>query len=91
MYLQQVININIRYLINFEVTDQVVEDFQKYLNARRQTSIVFITYKEEVKQYIKAALADQLFGFGAFEEVLNQRDTMVKEVINLSLNKEFTD
>lgn len=79
------------YLINFEITDQVVEEFQKYLNVKRETSIVFITYKEEVKQYIKAALADQLFGTGAFEEVINQKDTMVNEVINLSLNKDFTN
>ena len=79
------------FLINYEIEDEVVFDFQDYLNEKRNTNIVFITYKEEVKQYLKAALADQLFGYGAYEEVLNQGDIMINEVINLSLNKEFTD
>ncbi|WP_034060903.1 S41 family peptidase [Lacinutrix jangbogonensis] len=79
------------YVLNFEITDQVVEDFEGYLNVKRKTNIVFVTYKEEIKQHIKAALADQIFGNGAFEEVLNQRDNVINEVINLSLNKDFTD
>ncbi|WP_290698757.1 S41 family peptidase [Lacinutrix sp.] len=79
------------FIVTFEVTDQVVEDFQDYLNEKRSTNIVFITYKEEIKHYIKAALADQLFGNGAYEEVLNIKDTMVNKIINLSFNKDFTD
>ena len=79
------------FLIDFQVTDQVVEDFQDYLDIKRRTKIVFVAYKEEIKQYIKAAIADQLFGNGAFEEVLNQRDKMVNEVIVLSLNKDLID
>lgn len=79
------------YLATFEITDQVLQDFEAYLNIRRNTNIIFVTYKDEVKQYIKAALADQLFGNGSYEEVLNQRDNIINEVINLSLNKNFTD
>ncbi|WP_452224002.1 S41 family peptidase [Lacinutrix chionoecetis] len=79
------------FLITFQVSDEVVKEFQEYLSKKRKTNIVFVAYKEEVKQYIKAALAAQLFGNGAFEEVINQKDTMVNEVINISLNGEFTD
>jgi len=79
------------YILNFEISDQMVEEFQDYLNVKNQTNIVFITYKEQVKHYLKAALADQLYGNGAFEQVLNQRDTMVNEVVTLSLNKEFAN
>ncbi|WP_299382584.1 S41 family peptidase [uncultured Lacinutrix sp.] len=79
------------FLINFEITDEVVEDFQDYLNEKRNTNIVFIVYKAEMKQYLKAAFADQLFGNGTYEEVINQKDIMINEVINLSLNKDFTE
>jgi carboxyl-terminal processing protease len=44
-----------------------------------------VAYHNEVKQYIKATLADQLFGIGAFEEVFNQGDIMIDEVIKMSI------
>tara|TARA_R110002094_G_scaffold7482_3_gene16750 strand:+ start:867 stop:1067 length:201 start_codon:yes stop_codon:yes gene_type:complete len=62
--------------------------FQDYLNVRTDSKITFVAYHDEVKQYIKAALADQLYGDGAFEEVFNQRDIMIDEVIKLSDNGE---
>jgi len=79
------------FLIEFEVADQVVVDFQEYLNEKQKTKIVFVIYKEEVKHYIKAALADQLFGEGAYQEVLNLKDNMINEVINISLKNNSTD
>ncbi|WAC00803.1 S41 family peptidase [Lacinutrix neustonica] len=72
------------FILNYQVSDDAVEEFQDYLNIKRKTTVVFVTYKEEIKQYLKAALAEQLYGFGAYEEVLNQKDMMVNEVINLS-------
>lgn len=67
-----------------EVDNAVVEEFQEYLEIKGRTNVVFVTYKGEIKQYIKAALAEQLFGTGAFEEVINQRDIMIEKVIHLS-------
>ena len=72
----------------FEVDDNLVFDFQEYLNYRSESKVTFVAYHEEVKQYIKATLADQLFGNGAFQEVFNQRDIMIDEVIKLSNIKE---
>lgn len=72
------------FIENFEVTDDVVTDFEDYLKLKTKSNIVFVTYKEEAKQYIKATLAEQLFRYGAYNEVLNQKDTMVSEVIKLS-------
>ncbi|MCX7548471.1 S41 family peptidase [Xanthomarina sp. F1114] len=71
----------------FQFDDDMVLQFQDYLNVKTKANITFVAYNEEVKQYIKATLADQLFGNGAFEEVLNQTDIMIEEVIELS-NKE---
>ncbi len=75
------------FIDSFEVGSDLVFAFQDYLNLRTESKVTFVAYHEEVKQYIKATLADQLFGAGAFEEVYNQRDIMIDEVIKLSDGK----
>ncbi|SHI75445.1 S41 family peptidase [Algibacter luteus] len=77
------------FIDSFEVGDDLVFAFQDYLNLRTESKVTFVAYHDEVKQYIKATLADQLFGAGAFEEVYNQRDIMIDEVIKLSDGKEL--
>ncbi|GAL66033.1 carboxy-terminal processing protease [Jejuia pallidilutea] len=72
------------FIDNFTVGDDLLLEFQDYLNVRTGSNITFVAYHEEVKQYLKATFADQLFGNGAFEEVINQRDIMIEEVIDLS-------
>ena len=72
------------FIDTFEVTDDMVIAFQNYLNPRADSNVTFVAYNEEVKQYLKASYANQLFGDGAFEEVFNQRDIMIDEVITLS-------
>lgn len=72
------------FIDSFEVGQDIVFAFQDYLNVRTDSDITFVAYHDEVKQYIKATLADQLYGNGAFEEVFNQRDIMIDEVIRLS-------
>lgn len=72
------------FIKDFHFNDDMVLDFQNYLNEKTKANITFVAYNEEVKQYIKATLADQLFGNGAFEEVINQTDIMIEEVITLS-------
>ena len=41
-----------------------------------------------MKQLIKAALAEQLFGDNEREQITNEKDEMVKEVIFLSQEKD---
>ncbi|MDW5289329.1 S41 family peptidase [Formosa sp. PL04] len=72
------------FIENFETSDDLVAKFQEYLNIRTQSSINFASYQDEVKQYIKATIADQLFGTGAYTEVFNFNDDMLKEVIKIS-------
>ncbi|GAB1856795.1 S41 family peptidase [Flavobacteriaceae bacterium MHTCC 0001] len=73
-----------QFIDEFKVSDDLVLEFQDYLNVRTGSNITFVAYNDEVKQYIKATLAAQLFGEGAFEEIINQRDIMIDEVIRLS-------
>ena len=65
----------------------MVYAFQDYLNLRTEAKITFVAYQDEVKEYIKATLADQLYGNGSFDEVLNKSDIMIEEVIKLSERK----
>lgn len=75
------------FINNFEVSDDIVIRFQDYLNEKERVSITFVAYNQEMKQLIKAALADQLYGTNASEEILNATDDMIEEVIKLSKNE----
>lgn len=71
------------FISSFVVSDDLVLAFQDYLNFKTKANITFVAYNDEVKQYIKATLAAQLYGNGAFDEILNQSDIMIEEVIKL--------
>ncbi|WP_299548671.1 S41 family peptidase [Seonamhaeicola sp.] len=75
------------FIESFEVDDELVVKFQDYVNTQTRSKVTFVAYHKEVKQYLKATLADQLYGNGAFEEVFNQTDIMIDEVIKLSDGK----
>ncbi|WP_406685114.1 S41 family peptidase [Seonamhaeicola sp. MEBiC1930] len=75
------------FINSFEIEDALVVKFQDYVNTQTRQKVTFVAYNNEVKQYLKATLADQLFGNGAFEEVFNQTDLMIDEVIKLSMGK----
>lgn len=73
---------------NFNVSDDVIERFQDYLNLRERTNITFVAYYDTMKQLIKAALAEQLFGDNEREQITNENDEMIKGVVFLSQEKE---
>ncbi|WP_282133879.1 S41 family peptidase [Seonamhaeicola maritimus] len=75
------------FIDNFKVDDELVVKFQDYVNTQTRSKVTFVAYHDEVKQYLKATLADQLYNSGAFEEVFNQSDIMIDEVISLSEGK----
>ncbi|MFD2551701.1 S41 family peptidase [Bizionia sediminis] len=75
------------FIDNFVITDEFVIAFQDYLSAKTNANITFIAYTDEVKQYIKATLASQLYSKGAYEEVLNKSDMMIKKVLELDAQK----
>ncbi len=74
------------FISNFEILDDLVFDFRDYVNERRRSDLTFVAYSEEVKQYLKAELADQLYGSGIFYEVINKKDIMIDELLELSKN-----
>ncbi|RKE99007.1 S41 family peptidase [Ichthyenterobacterium magnum] len=77
------------FINTFEVSDDVVLRFQKYLNLKERTNITFVAYHDHMKRLIKSALAEQLYGDTAEEQILNSGDIMIEEVIALSKNKAY--
>lgn len=72
------------FIGNFIVSDDIVVRFQDYLNIRSEHNITFVAYHKTVKQYIKATLAEQLFGRESYEEIINENDIMIEEVKKLN-------
>lgn len=72
------------FIDNFIISDDIVVRFQDYLNARSSHEITFVAYNETVKKYIKATLAEQLFGTEAYQEIINKGDSVIDEVLKLS-------
>lgn len=72
------------FINDFIISDDVVKDFEIYLNEKIRQKVSFKNYLIEAKAYIKAALGEQLFGNGTYEMVYNKTDSMIEEVIKLS-------
>ncbi|HZW63318.1 MAG TPA: S41 family peptidase [Flavobacteriaceae bacterium] len=72
------------FLHQFQVDEAMLVDFQEYLNQRLKTKITFIAYKDEIKLFIKAFFAEQLFNEGSYQEVIGTSDIVIEEVIKLS-------
>ena len=72
------------FIQGFEISDEVVDRFQEYLNSRTRYKIPFVAYRDEVKLYLKATLAEQLYGSEASVQVLNTNDAMLQRVKELS-------
>ena len=65
------------------ISDTIVEDFISYakirgINLRAQK------YRDVYKNYLKAMMAQQLFGNNAFEQMVNQNDAIIQKVISIS-------
>ena len=68
---------------NYLVEDNMIKDFEEYLKIKTRSNIVFVAYREEVKHYLKATIAEQLYGFVAYHKILNKHDDMIDKVIQL--------
>lgn len=68
------------FVANYKVSDKELEDFTNYLDRRTRYKITFVAYAEEVKLYLKATLAEQLFGSEAYMQVVNTNDAMLDKI-----------
>ncbi len=64
------------------VDDAFAEGFLQYAR-KRGMEIELRNYHNQLKKYLKATMAQQLFGTGAFEKIINEDDAMVTKVRSL--------
>lgn len=68
------------------VNEEILQQFREF--TRRENFQVKITeYRPVLKRYLKATMAQQLFGSNAFEQIVNEGDRMIEKVIELSSKK----
>ncbi|MEH6405674.1 MAG: S41 family peptidase [Leeuwenhoekiella sp.] len=65
------------------ISDKNISDFVSYA-AERNITVRVHNYKDELKQYLKAVMAQQLFSTNVFEQMLNEGDPAIEKVITIS-------
>lgn len=68
------------------ITENILRDFRAFMR-RENFDIRFSDYRSDLKRYLKAAMAQQLFGSTAFEQMVNEEDPAIRKIIDLSENK----
>ena len=66
------------------VTDKTVENFLAFMKNQNVTMNIN-KYQPLLKQYMKAVMAEQLFGSNEFQRIINENDRIIDKVIELSL------
>ncbi|MCB0374895.1 MAG: S41 family peptidase [Sinomicrobium sp.] len=66
-----------------EVSDALVQEFVDYA-VKRGLTIDFSKYRQQLKKYIKATIAEQLYGTNVYEQICNKDDSMIRKAIALS-------
>ncbi|MFL1894211.1 S41 family peptidase [Aquimarina sp. 2-A2] len=67
------------------VDDEFVDGFLLFAR-RRDIQMNASEFAEPLKRYLKATMAEQLFGTNVFEKILNKNDAMIERVLTLSHN-----
>lgn len=70
------------------ITDTTIDEFRKFM-WRENFDLHFDNYRPTLKLYLKAAMAQQLFGSTAFEQILNKEDPAIAKILELSINSGF--
>lgn len=73
----------IDFINSYDIPVELLTRFEDYLNARARHKISFVAYYDEIKLYLKATLAEQLFGSEAYEQIVNSNDIMLDKIKGL--------
>lgn len=68
---------------NRPITNNIIEEFEGFMNEEGYRLEVS-TYRDVLKKYLKATMAQQLFGSNAFEQIVNKNNKAIEKVIELS-------
>ena len=70
------------FIENFKVDDILFSEFVQYSIARK-LNMDFYSYEDNIKLYLKAALADQLFDANLHAKIKSSEDLMLRQVLEL--------
>lgn len=70
------------------ITDEILREFRSFMR-KENFEMRFSNYQPVLKRYLKAAMAQQLFGSTAFEQIVNEEDLALEKIIELSQDREF--
>ena len=70
------------FVQDFEVTDYLADEFVDYARLE-EAQIDISSYLDELKQALKANIAQQLFGPNAYEQILNTGDPMLEKILEI--------
>ena len=70
------------FIEEFRIDDILFEEFVDY-SISRNLKMNFYDYEDSIKLYLKAALAEQLFGANVHAKIKSREDTMLQEVLEL--------
>jgi len=65
------------------IDEEILREFKRFMQ-RENFQIRVLEYKPVLRHYLKATMAQQLFGSNEFEQILNEKDRIIKKVIELS-------
>ncbi|NJW52149.1 S41 family peptidase [Salinimicrobium oceani] len=68
------------------ISDEILMEFRNFMR-RENFDIRFSDYRPVLRRYLKAAMAQQLFGSTAFEQILNEEDPAIHKVIDLATHR----
>ena len=65
------------------ISDEMLQDFVRFIN-NANIRFEISDKKNLLKQYLKAVVAQQLYGTTAFEKLINENDPAIEKVLELS-------
>ena len=71
------------FMEKITIDNTFAEGFLRYAR-RRGVEIELTNYQNQLKKYLKATMAQQLFGTGESEKIINNDDAMIRKVLSLS-------
>ncbi len=71
------------FINDFKVDDILFQNFVEYAISTRKLKLNFYDFEDSVKLYLKAALANQLYGDNIYAKIKSTKDAMLHKVLEL--------
>ncbi|HET7360507.1 MAG TPA: S41 family peptidase, partial [Salinimicrobium sp.] len=68
---------------NQPITNKIIQEFERFMEEEGYRLEVS-TYRDVLTKYLKATMAQQLFGSNAFKQIMNKNNKAIEKVIELS-------